>query len=549
MHLPLNITLAQLNLTVGAIQANKEKILATIAEHQDSDLIVFPELAITGYPPEDLLYRPDLYQVVSAALDEICAATTNVAVAIGFPQTDGVTFWNALSVFSEQREIATYHKRKLPNYGVFDEHRYFTAGSKPVVVELQGVRIGLLICEDLWSPEAARETREAGAQIMVSVNASPFEEYKYSQRLQVLSARCKETQLPLVYVNTVGGQDEVVFDGNSVVLNADGEVAVHLPHCEEAVVTAHFQGMQAVKQTLPSNLDNSASIYQALVLALRDYVQKNGFPSVLLGLSGGIDSALTLALAVDALGGDRVRAVMMPYRYTADISVADAEEQAQTLGCEFDIVPIEPMVESFMATLTPLFGDTERDTTEENLQARCRGVLLMGLSNKHGSLLLTTGNKSELAVGYCTLYGDMCGGFAPIKDLPKSLVYQLSIYRNSLNSAEQPAIPERVITRAPSAELAPDQKDQDSLPPYDVLDEIIDGYAERDLSIADLVALGYSEEVVKDIIRKIERNEYKRRQGAVGPKVTRRNFNKDRRYPITNHYVHTLMHSFASNKG
>lgn len=549
MHLPLNITLAQLNLTVGAIQANKEKILAIIAEHQDSDLIIFPELAITGYPPEDLLYRPDLYQVVSAALDEISAATKNVAVAVGHPETDGETFWNALSVFSDARKVTTYHKRKLPNYGVFDEHRYFTPGEEPVVVELQGVRVGLLICEDLWTPEAARQTREAGAQILVSVNASPFEEYKYSQRLQVLSARCKETQLPLVYVNAVGGQDELIFDGNSVVLDSGGDVAVHLPHCEEAVVTAHFDGTQPVKQELPIVPDNSASIYQALVLAVRDYVQKNGFPSVVLGLSGGIDSALTLALAVDALGGDKVRAVMMPYRYTADISVADAEAQAKALGCEFDIVPIEPMVESFMETLTPLFGNTERDTTEENLQARCRGVLLMGLSNKHGSLLLTTGNKSELAVGYCTLYGDMCGGFAPIKDLPKSLVYQLSVYRNTLSPAELPAIPERVITRPPSAELAPDQEDQDSLPPYDVLDEIIDGYAERDLSIADLVALGYSEDLVKDIIRKIERNEYKRRQGAVGPKVTRRNFNKDRRYPITNHYVHTLMNSFATSKG
>ena len=395
MHLPLNITLAQLNLTVGAIQANKEKILAVIADHQDSDLIVFPELAITGYPPEDLLYRPDLYQVVSAALEEIRTATTQVAVAVGHPETDGDTYWNALSVFSEQHKVATYFKRKLPNYGVFDEQRYFTRGSTPTVFELQGVRIGLLICEDLWSPDAARQTREAGAQVLVSVNASPFEEYKYSQRLQVLSARCKETQLPLVYVNTVGGQDEVVFDGNSVVLDAKGEVAVHLPHCEEAVVTACFEGLQPVPQTLPVVPENSASVYQALVLGLRDYVEKNGFPSVLLGLSGGIDSALTLALAVDALGGERVRAVMMPYHYTADISVEDAQAQATTLGCAFDIVPIEPMVDSFMATLTPLFGDVAADTTEENLQARCRGVLLMGLSNKHGSLLLTTGNKAN----------------------------------------------------------------------------------------------------------------------------------------------------------
>lgn len=533
----LKITLAQLNLTVGAILDNKNKLLAVIRDQQDSDLIVFPELAITGYPPEDLLYRPDLYQAVAEALAEIQAATENVAVVVGYPETDGERVWNCVSVYANQQEIARYHKQQLPNYGVFDELRYFTPGDKPCVFQLGSHRIGLLICEDLWVPDHAHAAREAGAQILLSVNASPFEEYKYSQRLQVLSGRCRESKLPLVYVNAVGGQDEVIFDGNSVVLNADGEVAVHLPHCEEAVTTAHFVGKQPQAQPLPVVPENEASIYAALVLALRDYVEKNGFPSVLLGLSGGIDSALTLALAVDALGPERVRAVMMPYRYTADISVTDAKLQSEWLGNSLDIVPIEPMVDSFLTTLNPLFGSNNtQDVTEENLQARCRGVLLMALSNKYGSLLLTTGNKSELAVGYCTLYGDMCGGFAPIKDLPKTLVYALCEYRNTLS----PAVPERVITRPPSAELAPDQKDQDSLPAYDVLDEIIDGYAERDLSVADLVAAGYAEDVVKDIIRKIERNEYKRKQGAVGPKVTRRNFNKDRRYPITNHFVKTI---------
>lgn len=539
MSSTLKISLAQLNFTVGAIGENKDKILNAIQAHADTDLLIFPELALTGYPPEDLLYRPDLYQAVASALDEIAAATDSVAVAVGYPQTDGHKVWNTLGVFHQGRQIATYQKQTLPNYGVFDEKRYFTPGESSTVFNLGEHRIGMLICEDLWDEMPAKRAREAGAQILISVNASPFEEYKYPQRLQVLRARCQENHLPLVYVNLVGGQDEVIFDGNSVVLNEEGDVALHLPHCEEAVMTAHFDGKHVRMQSLPANPDNEASLYQALVLALRDYVEKNGFPSVLLGLSGGIDSALTLALAVDALGPERVRAVMMPYRYTADISIEDARQQSEWLGNQFDVVAIEPMVESFLETLAPLFVDTQRDTTEENLQARCRGTLLMALSNKYGSLVLTTGNKSELAVGYCTLYGDMCGGFAPIKDLPKSLVYRLSSYRNTLG----PAIPERVITRPPSAELAPDQKDQDSLPPYEILDEIIDGYAERDLSVSDLVAAGYDETVVRDVIRLIDRNEYKRRQGAVGPKVTRRNFNKDRRYPITNRFTRHLLES------
>lgn len=534
MSAPATIVLAQLNLTVGAIQANLAKMLGVIAEQQaHADIIIFPELAITGYPPEDLLYRCDLQQTVDTALQQLQQASGETAIVVGHPETDGEQLWNSVSVFAKQQWVATYRKQQLPNYGVFDEQRYFTAGTETCVFQLGDTRYGLLICEDLWVPQHAQAARAAGAQVLLSINASPFEEYKYPQRLQVLSARCRETSLPLVYVNTVGGQDELVFDGNSVVLNSAGEVAVHLPHCAEAVVAATFTNKQPLGQELPALPENEASIYQALTLALRDYVEKNGFPSVVLGLSGGIDSALTLALAVDALGPERVHAVMMPYHYTADISVADAQQQSEWLGNRFDIVPIAPMVETFLASLQPLFvANHHADTTEENLQARCRGVILMGLSNKHGSLLLTTGNKSELAVGYCTLYGDMCGGFAPIKDLPKTLVYALCKYRNTLG----PAIPERVITRPPSAELAPDQKDQDSLPPYEVLDEIIDGYAERDLSVADLVAAGYARDVVIDIIKKIDRNEYKRRQGAVGPKVTRRNFNKDRRYPITNHF-------------
>ncbi|MCC5854641.1 MAG: NAD+ synthase [Idiomarina sp.] len=535
----LTIALAQLNLTVGDIAGNLKRIEQAVADAASADLVVFPELSLTGYAPEDLLYRPDLYAQLDDAIHALERLSKQKALLVGHPVNDGDHRYNALTLFSEGRQQATYYKQKLPNYGVFDEKRYFSAGQGPMVVTVGEHRLGLLICEDIWSPDVARQTREAGADILISVNASPYEEYKHAQRLQVLRARCLETELPLVYVNLVGGQDEVIFDGNSMVLNAAGELVVSLPHCEEAITPVEFRKRDVLTKQLVSQPDRDAAMYQALVLALRDYVNKNQFPGVLLGLSGGIDSALTLALAVDALGAERVHAVMMPYSYTSQMSVEDATEQAKLLGCEFDVVPIEPMVQAFLGQLNPLFGDREKDTTEENLQARCRGVVLMALSNKHGKLLLTTGNKSELAVGYCTLYGDMCGGFAPIKDLPKSMVYALSNYRNTLGSA----IPVRVIERPPSAELAPDQKDEDSLPPYDMLDEIIEGYVERDMSISDLVAQGYPRDRVRDVVRLIERNEYKRRQGAVGPKVTRRNFNKDRRMPITQGYLKSMLES------
>lgn len=535
----LSIALAQVNFVVGDLKGNLRRIgqAVTDAEAKGASLVVFPELALTGYPPEDLLYRPDLYAFLEEARSQLCEWSKRIALLVGYPEHDGDHLYNAVGFFNEGRLAGSYYKRKLPNYGVFDEQRYFTAGDKPVVVTLGDHRLGLLICEDLWTPDAARETREAGADILVSINASPYEEYKLSQRMQVLSARCQETKLPVIYVNAVGGQDELVFDGNSLVLNAKGELKVSLPHCQESMAVVEVRKRDVFTEKLAPEPELHAALYQALVLAVRDYVEKNGFKSVLLGLSGGIDSALTLAIAVDALGPQRVRAVMMPYAYTAQMSVEDAEEQAKTLGCAFDIVPIEPMVTAFLSQLSPLFEGTNTDVTEENLQARCRGTLLMALSNKYGALVLATGNKSELAVGYCTLYGDMCGGFAPIKDLPKTLVYALSTYRNQQGNA----IPQRVIDRPPSAELAPDQKDEDSLPPYDMLDEIIDGYVERDMSIDDLVAQGYPEYRVRDVIKLIERNEYKRRQGAIGPKVTRRNFSKDRRMPITHAYLKTML--------
>lgn len=533
----IKIALAQVNFTVGALNKNFDIVRQSIKDNLSADLIVFPELGIAGYPPEDLLFRPDLYSELEEFENQLLDLSKQVAILIGHPETDGDQYFNALSLYVNGHKQATYRKHNLPNYGVFDEKRYFQPGQETVVVEFKQHRLGLLICEDLWTPEPVRAAKEAGADIIVSINGSPYEEYKYPQRLQVLKARCQEVGLPLVYVNAIGGQDELIFDGNSMVLNKDGEPCVTLPHCKEKVEVVEMKKREVLTRALVQQPDLYEAMYSGLVLALRDYVEKNGFPSVLLGLSGGIDSALTLAIAVDALGPKRVHAVMMPYRYTASISVEDAQEQANTLGCDFNVVPIEPMVSVYQEQLEPLFENKAADTTEENLQARCRGVLLMALSNKHGSLLLTTGNKSELAVGYCTLYGDMCGGFAPIKDLPKSLVYALSKYRNTKNQV----IPERVITREPSAELAPDQKDQDSLPPYEVLDEIIDGYVERDLTVADLVASGYQVEDVKRVVKLIERSEYKRKQGAVGPKVTRRNFSKDRRMPITHGFLNTML--------
>lgn len=537
MTAQLKVALAQVKLTVGAIEANTEKVLQTVAGHSDADIVVFPELSLTGYPLEDIVYRADLYQALDTALAKIAAASHGTAILVGFPEANGQAIYNAVAVFHNGAEIARYRKQVLPNYGEFDEKRYFRPGTGHTVFELKGHQVGLLICEDLWQPEPTAALKSAGADLILAVNASPYEEYKAAQRLQVLHQRCVESGLPLVYVNQIGGQDELLFDGNSMVLDASGEARVLMKHCEEQVYTAVFEDAVLTSDSLHKVEDADAALYQALVLALYDYVEKNGFKSVLLGLSGGIDSALTLAIAVDALGPERVRAVMMPYQYTADISLQDAEEQAKTLGCQYDVVPVVNMVESYMQVIPDLTANRAHDVTEENLQARCRGVLLMAISNKEGSLLLSTGNKSELAVGYCTLYGDMCGGFAPIKDVYKERVYDLARYRNTLNAA----IPERVITRSPSAELAPGQKDQDSLPPYAVLDEIIAAYVEQDQSLADMINSGYDEPTVRRVITLIDRNEYKRRQGAVGPKVTRRNFGRDRRYPITSHYLSTML--------
>lgn len=532
MSRSLSIALAQLNLLVGDIEGNTERMLQTVQEQQKAgaDLVMFTELALSGYPPEDLLYRNDFYQRCDAQLHRLQQASAEVAILVGHPWREGDKLYNALSLFSEGQLLTRYFKQQLPNYGVFDEKRYFEAGKETCVVELKGYQLGLLICEDLWFPEPVDAAKAAGAEMILSINASPYNREKPYIRKTLMAGHCQRTHLPLVYLNQIGGQDELIFDGCSKVFDAAGNMTHRLTAFAEQVTLLELNELEVVPMTAPAaELPQLAQVYEALVLAVRDYVTKNGFKGAVLGLSGGIDSALTLAIAVDALGKDKVQALMMPFRYTADISIADAKEEAEILGIEFDIVSIEPMFDVFMGQLTPMFAGTERDTTEENLQARCRGVVLMALSNKRRSIVLTTGNKSEMAVGYATLYGDMAGGFDVLKDVPKTLVFKLSEYRNTVSYV----IPQRVIDRPPSAELAPDQLDQDSLPPYDILDAILEGYVERDKSVADLVAEGFDEAIVRKVIRLVDINEYKRRQAAVGPRITARNFGKDRRYPIT----------------
>ncbi|CNI13451.1 NAD synthetase [Yersinia thracica] len=532
MSRSLSIALAQLNWLVGDIEGNTERMLQTLHEQQKAgaDLVMFSELALSGYPPEDLLYRDDFYQRCEAQLNRLQAATQQTAVLVGHPWREQGELYNALSLFADGKLQGRYFKQQLPNYGVFDEKRYFSAGHQSCVVELKGYRLGLLICEDLWFDGPVDAVKAAGAEIVLSINASPYNREKPYIRKTLMAAHCQRTGLPLVYLNQIGGQDELIFDGCSKVFDAAGNMTHRLAAFAEQTTLLQFNECEVVPMTAPAaELPPLAQVYEALVLAVRDYVNKNGFNGAVLGLSGGIDSALTLAIAVDALGKDKVQALMMPFRYTADISIADAKEEAEILGIEFDVLSIEPMFDAFMGQLSPMFAGSKRDTTEENLQARCRGVVLMALSNKRRSIVLTTGNKSEMAVGYATLYGDMAGGFDVLKDVPKTLVFKLSEYRNTVSYV----IPQRVITRPPSAELAPDQKDEDSLPPYDILDAILEGYVEQDKSVADLVADGFDETIVRKVIRLVDINEYKRRQSAVGPRITARNFGKDRRYPIT----------------
>ena len=535
----LHIIIAQLDFMVGDIDGNAEQILkAAQSAHQEqqADVVVFPELTLTGYPPEDLLFRASIRTRVEKALVKLCAELPpELHVVVGYPRKVDECLYNSAGVIHNGKIIAEYHKQELPNYQVFDEKRYFQAGGEACVFELKGHPIALTICEDIWHSGPTLQAKQAGAKLMINLNASPFHIEKEQSRVELLKKRVAEGEMPIVYANLVGGQDELVFDGGSLFMSAQGKVEFRAPAFEEGLYSIKLnQQLTVADGSLPVAPDQSIeqSVYSALVLGARDYVNKNGFKGAVLGLSGGVDSALTLAVAVDALGADRVEAIMMPFKYTSQMSLDDAEEEANALGVSYKVRPIEAMYNAFMATLEEDFAGTQRDTTEENLQARCRGVMLMALSNKKRYIVLTTGNKSEMGVGYATLYGDMAGGFAVLKDVPKTLVFRLCEYRNSL-TPDNPPIPQRVIDRPPSAELAPDQKDEDSLPPYPELDAILELYVEKDFSADAIVAKGYDELVVRRVVRLVDLNEYKRRQSAVGTRITSRGYGRDRRYPIT----------------
>ncbi len=547
----LKIALAQTNFLVGNIAANVDNIARAAIHARDelgADMVVFPELTITGYPAEDLLLRADFITAANNALYQLADRVAGIALIVGFPERDGDKLYNSAAVLHQGAIVACYRKRALPNYGVFDEQRYFTAGNQPCVFEFNGTFIGLTICEDVWRQGIIEDNKQAGAELLLTLNASPFNSGKIHQREAIICSQVKAAQIPLVYVNQVGGQDELIFDGASFVVDADGDIVFRAAEFKEQISVVEFDGNQPVKIDCAPLYNEISSEYQALVLGIKDYVRKNGFQGAILGLSGGIDSALVLALAVDALGAGKVEAVLLPSRYTQDMSNEDAVLEAEALGVKYHIIPIEPAVNAFTGMLADIFSatapcvalppasmqsaGTAKDATEENIQARCRGVVLMALSNKQGKLLLTTGNKSEMSVGYATLYGDMSGGFAPIKDVPKMLVYQLARYRNLLSQV----IPERVIIRPPSAELAPDQVDADSLPPYDVLDPILERYIEKDQSADQIIAAGFSREDVARAISLVDRNEYKRRQSPPGIRITSRAFGRDRRYPITSGY-------------
>jgi NAD+ synthase (glutamine-hydrolysing) len=536
---PFHIALAQINPVVGDLSGNAKLIsdAAEVAHRAGAKLLITPELALTGYPPEDLLLRPAFIEAAADALDQLrstLAAYPGLAVVVGHPLKTPLGLHNAASVLQDGQCIASYAKHELPNNEVFDEVRYFTPGNTPCVFDIEGCAIGVIICEDAWHAGPASQAKAAGAQVLISLNASPYHLHKENLRLEVLRQVIGTTGLPLIYVNAVGGQDELVFDGGSFALDANGLVATAMPQFETGIglVTIDKNGEPELGLIAPSQSMESQA-YSALVLGVRDYVYKNGFPGVIIGLSGGVDSALVLAIAVDALGAEQVRAVMMQSPYTAEISWVDARALASNLGVQYDEIPIGSAVAALEGALTSQFAGLAPDTTEENIQARVRGTLLMALSNKTGRLVLTTGNKSEMAVGYCTLYGDMAGGFAVIKDIPKTLVYQLCAYRNSM----APVIPERILTRAPSAELRPDQTDQDSLPPYDLLDAIVEGYMEQNQSIASLIERGFDEASVRKITRLIKLNEYKRRQAPPGVRITTRAFGRDWRYPITSRFL------------
>ena len=550
----LTITLAQLNPVVGAITANIDKVrdARRKAAADNADLILCSELVVSGYPPEDLVLKPFFLDKVEAAVNEFAAETADggPAVLLTAPWRNNGETYNAALLLEDGKIAATRFKHDLPNYGVFDEVRVFEAGPMPGPMDFKGVRIGVPICEDIWTPDVPECLEESGAEILLVPNGSPYDIEKNDQRLQHAIARVSETGMPMVYVNQVGGQDELVFDGGSFVINADHSLAVQAPDWQEAVLTTEWRrgvdGVWVCKGGVSEKpSEGLKSIYQAMTLGLRDYVEKNGFPGVLIGLSGGVDSAITAAVAVDALGPDRVRCVMMPSPYTSQESLEDAAEAAKLMGVHLDDVGIQPAMSAFEEMLEPIFGDAAADVTEENIQARSRGLILMGISNKLGYMLLTTGNKSEMSVGYATLYGDMCGGYSVLKDVYKTTVFELCHWRNQhkpegLLGPVGRVIPERIITKPPSAELRPDQKDEDSLPPYDKLDDILRCLIEGEMSIEEIVARGHEPDTVQRVWHMLDLAEYKRRQAPPGVKITHRAFGRERRYPITNSFRRIL---------
>ncbi|MFZ3143040.1 NAD+ synthase [Psychrobacter glacincola] len=532
----VTFALAQSHFLVGDIKANAEKMrtLALQAREQGADVIVFPELALLGYPPQDLLLRPSLSGRIKSALSTL-SDIDDIVMIVGYPHVDHHGTFNSAAILHNGHQKGFYHKQILPNYGVFDERRYFDKGRNQVLFDYKGITIGLLICEDLWQKGPIAELKKQGADLIVSLNASPFEIEKQDTRKTMLTKRSRENNLPIVYLNAVGGQDDLVFDGGSMAIQADGSVAHEASRFMNQLLLASFDTKTAKFDTqakAPLSLSRESEMYQALVVGLRDYVNLSGFTGIIVGLSGGIDSALTLCIAVDALGADKVYAVMMPYEYTSQISLEDAQAQARRLNVSYTVCPIFDAVEGIRHTLAPLFNKSPADTTEENIQARARGVVLMALSNKFGHLVITTGNKSELAVGYSTLYGDMAGGFDVLKDVYKSQVYKLASYRNRLE--DTPVIPERVITRPPSAELRPDQKDQDSLPDYDVLDGILMSYIDEDMGYQDIVDKGFDADLVAKVIQMVDNSEYKRSQAPIGTKISHKAFGRERRYPLVN---------------
>jgi len=536
----LTIVMAQTNMTVGDIDGNTDKIIDWAHNARDqhgADLVLFPELAICGYPPEDLIFRDGFDQKIRQAIKRLQREVHDIAIIVGYPEKTVGGSFNKASLIHNGSIVTSAYKRELPNYGVFDENRYFVAGNTPCVFSFHGWQLGLVICEDLWYPLPTAQAAKAGAELVLGINASPYDMYKPKMRERTMCQRAQENQVPLIYLNLVGGQDQLVFDGGSMVVSGQGELLQRDAFYDEVMTPVNIQrSADSHPKISPGAIVDQANVhqrvYEALTLSVRDYMGKNGFPKALVGLSGGIDSALTLAVAADALGPEQVTAVLMPSRYTSQKSLDDAHEQINLLGVHHQTIAIDDIFNDYLQALAPAFESYEQDVTEENIQARIRGVLLMALSNKWHAMVLSTGNKSELSVGYSTLYGDMAGGFCVLKDVPKTLVYELAHYRNQLKQV----IPDSIIHKAPSAELAPDQKDQDALPPYEMLDDILERYIEKDQPISAIVEAGYEHSLVESVINRVTRNEYKRRQAPPGVRITARAFGRDRRYPITSKF-------------